>query len=274
MSGQAIQTEVDAAFQQVAQEVGAGSFTVTLKRVAADDPTTPWGSPALGDPMEFTLPALLDRWSKNEIDGTLIRATDLKVMASAKSGVVPTVADRLVVNASTATGVAPTLTVEEVDGDKDGVNDVFTISKPGTVAIYYNGQRLVEGDGYTRDGLTITAIAPKIPGPTDTYVAEIYSGGDPPTIEDVAGTKNGANLNFTITKTGIVALFLDGVRQVEGVDYEISGTAITMTVAPGSSATFKATIYSSVGGVEHAILNVMPDAPSGVPLYYIIHARQ
>lgn len=97
MAGQDIASEVDAAFGEVAQEVGSGSFTVTLIRAAVDEPTTPWGSPALGDPQEFVLPAMLDQWKKNEIDGTLIRATDKKVMVSAV-GEVPTVADRLTIS--------------------------------------------------------------------------------------------------------------------------------------------------------------------------------
>ncbi len=98
MSGQIIAAEVASALGEVAKEVGAGSFTVTLIRVAADEPTTPWGAPATGVPQEFTLPAMLDNWKKNEIDGTLIRATDKKVMVSA-IGEVPTVADRLNIGA-------------------------------------------------------------------------------------------------------------------------------------------------------------------------------
>lgn len=96
MSGQSVASEVDTALAEVAQEVGAGSFTVTLIRSPVDEPTTPWGAPG-GSPTEFSLLAMLDEWNKNEIDGTLIRATDKKVMVSA-TGAVPTVADRLVIS--------------------------------------------------------------------------------------------------------------------------------------------------------------------------------
>lgn len=97
MGGQQIATEVDAALREVAQEVGTGAFTVTLIRSSVDEPTTPWGSPAIGEPQEFTLPAMVDHWRKDEIDGTLIRATDKKVMMSAV-GTAPTVADRIVIS--------------------------------------------------------------------------------------------------------------------------------------------------------------------------------
>lgn len=274
MSGQRIAQEVDAAIREVAREVGVGSFTVSLIRVPADEPTTPWGSSPISDPQEFVLPAILDRWGKNEIDGAIIRATDKKVMVSAV-GEVPTVADRLVINESLK-DVAPgtEFVVEEVAGTKDGVNTAFTISGSGVVALFLNGKRQVEGTDYERSGPMITATG-SVPHATDSYIAEIYVSGAAPTVEDVAGTKDGVNTAFTISKSGTVSLFLNGIRQTEGTDYTRSGTAITATgQIPGPGDSYKAVIYDNNSGIEHAILNVIPEAPSGVPLYYIIHARQ
>lgn len=53
-----------------------------------------------------------------------------------------------------------------------------------------------------------------------------------PTLEDVAGTKNGSNTAFTITTSGaVVLLYWNGQFLDEGVEYTRSGTAITM-IAP------------------------------------------
>lgn len=92
MSGASIAAEVAAALREVALDVGAGTFTVTLLRPAAQ-PSNPWEAPAAAA-TEIPLAALVQAYPKSMIDGTLIRAEDRMVMAEA-SGTVPTVADRL-----------------------------------------------------------------------------------------------------------------------------------------------------------------------------------
>ena len=94
MAGQDIASEVDAALGEVAQDVGAGPFTVTLIRFPVDEPTAPWDSSPAGGSQEFILPAMLDQWKANEVDGTLIRTTDKKVMISAV-GETPNVTDKV-----------------------------------------------------------------------------------------------------------------------------------------------------------------------------------
>ncbi len=96
MAGQDIAQEVATALEEVAQEVGAGSFTITLIRFPVDEPTEPWDEPQPGSPQEFTLAAMLDKWMKNEIDGTLIRATDKKVMVTAIAEI-PTTDDKMAI---------------------------------------------------------------------------------------------------------------------------------------------------------------------------------
>lgn len=67
-----------------------------------------------------------------------------------------------------------------------------------------------------------------------------------------SGTINGSNVTFTITTAPTTAagfeLFQDGLVLVQGVDYTISGTTITMTVAPNFGQTLYA-VYSVVSGV-------------------------
>lgn len=75
MTGTAIAAEIEAAYREVAREVGGGAFTVTLIEPAAQ-PTNPWDSPA-GSPTEHDdIPALRSTIPSEWIDGTLIRADD------------------------------------------------------------------------------------------------------------------------------------------------------------------------------------------------------
>jgi hypothetical protein len=66
-------------------------------------------------------------------------------------------------------------------------------------------------------------------------------------IEDLIGTKNGSNVNFTISHTPIAESMMivhSGIRQVRvavnptpgEAEYGVSGTAVKMGIAPASSA--------------------------------------
>lgn len=90
MSGASIAAEVQAALQEVATEVGSGEFVVTLIRTA--QAANPWD--AAGATTETDIPAMVQEYPINLIDGTLIRQGDRKVMMSA-TGLVPTTADTL-----------------------------------------------------------------------------------------------------------------------------------------------------------------------------------
>jgi len=92
VSGDSIAREVDDALREVARDVGDGSFLVTLKTPAGGS-ATPWGTTA-DTFTESELPAMVSSYPFDMIDGTLIRATDKRVMVSAV-GAVPTTADKL-----------------------------------------------------------------------------------------------------------------------------------------------------------------------------------
>ena len=76
MSGAQIAAEIDAALAQVASEVGAGAFKVTLVE-PIDTKLDPWSS---GEQTKITyeVNALISDYSQNMIDGTLIERGDKK----------------------------------------------------------------------------------------------------------------------------------------------------------------------------------------------------
>ncbi len=66
-----------------------------------------------------------------------------------------------------------------------------------------------------------------------SYVPTTISAGATWTTETPAGTLDGTNRVFTLSFTPIVLfLFLNGVLQVQGVNYTLSGTTITFASAP------------------------------------------
>ena len=93
MSGFDIAQEVSAALAEVAQDVGAGQFTVTIKRPASQ-PENPWDAPA-GAPSEHVLRAMVESYTQEQVDDTLIKAGDRRVFLDA-TGIVPTTSDRIV----------------------------------------------------------------------------------------------------------------------------------------------------------------------------------
>lgn len=58
--------------------------------------------------------------------------------------------------------------------------------------------------------------------------------------ETPSGTMDGSNLTFTLAHTPIMGLFLNGVWQRPVVDYILSASTITYTVAPKSTDTHTA----------------------------------
>lgn len=94
MTGAAIAAEIDAALREVAIDVGAGDYAVTLVQ-PAPLPANPWDAPS-GAAVEHEVAAMLSRYPKSMIDGSLIRATDKRMMLSA-TGPVPETSWRAVV---------------------------------------------------------------------------------------------------------------------------------------------------------------------------------
>ena len=92
MSGFDIAQEVSAALAEVAGEVGAGQFTVTILR--KPEGSAPWNPPS-GDPVPYVLRAMVESYTQEQVDDTLIKAGDRKVFLDA-TGIVPTTADRVI----------------------------------------------------------------------------------------------------------------------------------------------------------------------------------
>lgn len=81
------------------------------------------------------------------------------------------------------------------------------------------------------DGAQVVVVAvPGPPGPPGdgTYVLN----------ETPSGTQNGINVEFTLAhapQTGSTSVYRNGLREVIGVGYSVSGSGITFTTAPLSS---------------------------------------
>lgn len=93
-NGSDIAAEIATALGDVGRDTGTGSLVATVTRAPEDAATKPWEDASEVDPTAYSLTVIRDSWARGQIDGTLIRATDLKLMAAA-GGVVPTVADKL-----------------------------------------------------------------------------------------------------------------------------------------------------------------------------------
>jgi hypothetical protein len=92
MSGAQIVAEVTAALASLANEVGDGAFDVSIIRTTGS-PAQPWEAPT----GTTTLPVVanVQMYSRNLVDGTLIKAGDRRVMIAADNGAIPTTTDRL-----------------------------------------------------------------------------------------------------------------------------------------------------------------------------------
>jgi hypothetical protein len=91
MSGTAIAADVAAALKQAANATGNGAQAILLRSGA--QPANPWDAPAMpGTSQEVW--AISENYSARQIDGTLIRAEDRRVMIEAVTPA-PTTADRL-----------------------------------------------------------------------------------------------------------------------------------------------------------------------------------
>lgn len=82
MTAAAIRAEVAAALAEASAAVGDGPLTVTLVRETGG-PATPWDTGAFAVTAETSLRAVVGRYDRRLVDGTLIRADDLRVMVEA-----------------------------------------------------------------------------------------------------------------------------------------------------------------------------------------------
>lgn len=121
-----------------------------------------------------------------------------------------------------------------VSGTRNGVNTSFTLSSaPSFAQVLKNGQILTRGTDYTISGVTITFAVP--PKASDILLVLDYQGyfivgggGGSGITGDIAITSGSGqtvfNPGFAITDP---LVFLNGIRQNQGVDYVVSaGTVI------------------------------------------------
>lgn len=121
MSGASIAAEVAAALSEVANDVGDGNFVVTLKQTSGA-PANPWETG--GTVTETEIAAVVQMYARGQIDGTIIKQGDRRIMLAA-TGPRPSTADTL-----------------EVAGTDYRILNVDEVA-PSGVAIYYELQARV-----------------------------------------------------------------------------------------------------------------------------------
>ncbi|HEV8041872.1 MAG TPA: hypothetical protein VGP62_23540 [Bryobacteraceae bacterium] len=124
-------------------------------------------------------------------------------------------------------------------GTLDGINTIFTLASPPnpstSLALYRNGLRQSMVVDYTLASNIITFQAAAVPRPADILLADyrlsVLPGVGFIDAETPSGTINGVNGSFTLVQAPSPASSLDlyrnGIRLESGVDYALSGNAIT-----------------------------------------------
>ncbi len=125
-------------------------------------------------------------------------------------------------------------------GAINGTNASFSLANiplpAASLHLFRNGLLLNAAVDYTLSSAAITFVGASIPQPSDTLVASYRYGGTLPGVtfvdqETPAGTINGSNTAFTLANTpsspASVHLYVNGLRMSLGVDFTISGNAIT-----------------------------------------------
>ncbi|HEX4594748.1 MAG TPA: hypothetical protein VH157_10765 [Bryobacteraceae bacterium] len=144
------------------------------------------------------------------------------------------------VNGSGGTGFVD---AEIPAGTMDGVNNTFTLANapnpPSSLAIYRNGILLRQTGDFTVTGNAIVFAAGAIPQPADELLASYrisvaitgvgFVDGETP-----AGTVNSVNAVFAVAQTpspaASLAVYRNGVRVRSGLDYTLTGNAITFAL--------------------------------------------
>jgi hypothetical protein len=125
-------------------------------------------------------------------------------------------------------------------GTMDGVNATFTLANApnpaSSLAIFRNGILLRQTGDFNVTGNSVVFVAGAIPQAADALLASYRIAVALPGVgfvdgETPAGAVNNVNTAFTLAQTpaptGSVALYRNGVRVRTGLDYTITGNAIT-----------------------------------------------
>jgi hypothetical protein len=138
-------------------------------------------------------------------------------------------------------------------GSIDGVNTTYTLSNEpilGSDHIYLNGVLIEDKDNdYFISGSLITFSNPLLPG-MKLRCTYYYQDSSPVKVfkdkELPSGSLNGSNTIFTLQYTpvdGSEHVYLNGVLQESGGDYNISSSVITFIDAPLSTMKLRCTYY-------------------------------
>jgi len=138
-------------------------------------------------------------------------------------------------------------------GSIDGINTTYTLSNEpilGSDHIYLNGVLIEDKDNdYSISGSLITFSNPLLPG-MKLHCTYYYEDSSPVKIfadkELPSGSLDGRNTIFTLQYTpvdGSEHIYLNGVLQENGGDYNISSSVITFIDAPLSTMKLRCTYY-------------------------------
>jgi hypothetical protein len=130
---------------------------------------------------------------------------------------------------------------ETPSGAINGVNVTFTLlaapAPAASLELYQNGMLQRQGTEYTLSGNTITMTVAPITGDTLAAFYRLatssvsYAENEVPT-----GLINGVNVTYTLANNpnpdASLCLYHNGILEINGVDYTLSGVTITMNVAP------------------------------------------
>jgi hypothetical protein len=134
---------------------------------------------------------------------------------------------------------------EAPSGLIDGSNKTFGLQNaptpPLSMMLFRNGMVLRQGVDYTLIGSVITFVT--APNSGDWLYAYYRTDGNTASFNDgvtPSGAINGINTAFTLPSapnpTAFLLLFLNGLLQIAGTDFTLSGATATMAAAPQSTA--------------------------------------
>jgi len=164
------------------------------------------------------------------------------------------------------------VTGETPTGTINGTNTAFTLlASPNpmtSLMLFLNGVEQLAGTDYTLSGNTITyTVAPLAGDWQEAYygVGGVGFAGETPT-----GTINGTNTGFTLSTvpspSASLMLFLNGVEQLAGTDYTLSGNIITYAVAPATGDWHRAYYgMAAVSSANQGSIGITIDGGGTVP---------
>lgn len=132
--------------------------------------------------------------------------------------------NQLIVDTTNGAGGLVELTL--VSGAIDGVNTVFVWSNP-PLLVFWGGQLLREGTGYTLAGSTTTFTNPPFTG-DDVWAYENTTGVVFSALTLVSGAIDGVNDTF-VWSSPPLEVFVEGQLKVDTVGYNLSGNTIIFT---------------------------------------------